>query len=191
MILWRKSRGVNEKDIPNIYEIFENAKKRLQERAQGYRIRNAEEKDLEDVRQINMITLPENYPSYFFRELWIKYGKSFYVAEAPGGKIVGYIMCRVETKPGYFKHFLVRSGHIVSIAVLEKHRRKGLGYALMAYALKSLYEEYNCSESYLEVRVTNKPAISLYEKLGYKTIKILHHYYLDGEDAFLMARPLP
>lgn len=191
MILWRKDKETTEKRIPSIYEIFEEANRKLIERAQGYKIRNARERDLEEVRKINMITLPENYPSYFFRELWIKYGKSFYVAEAPGGKIAGYIMCRVEIKPGYFKHFLVKSGHIVSIAVLEKHRRKGLGYALMAHALKSLYEEYNCSESYLEVRVTNKPAISLYEKLGYKTVKIMHHYYLDGEDAFLMARPLP
>jgi ribosomal-protein-alanine N-acetyltransferase len=101
------------------------------------------------------------------------------------------VMCRVEHKPGFFHRLLVKSGHIVSIAVLEGHRNKGLGRALMSHALVGLYDVYGCSESYLEVRVTNKPAISLYEKLGYSIIKILHHYYLDGEDAFLMARPLP
>ncbi len=187
MILWHKK----EEKYPSIYEIFEEAIKKLEEKANGYTIRNATEKDLEVIREINLKTLPENYPPYFFRELWVKYNKAFYVAVSPDEKIVGYIMCRVEYKPGFFKHFLVKSGHVVSIAVLKEHRRKGLGYALMAYAMKSLYENYDCKETYLEVRVTNKPAITLYEKLGYKIIKVLHQYYLDGEDAYLMARPLP
>ncbi len=191
MILWHKRSNDLDENIPSIYEVFEEAEKRLRERAKGYIIRNAREEDLETVRNINMITLPENYPSYFFHDLWSKYGKAFYVAESPSGEIVGYVMCRVELKPGFFKHLIVKSVHIVSIAVLEDHRRKGLGYALMAYAMKSLYEKYGCKETYLEVRISNNPAINLYEKLGYRIVKVLSHYYLDGEDAYLMARPLP
>ena len=99
-------------------------------------------------------------------------------------------MNRIETKPGFFKHWLVRSGHVVSIAVLSEHRGRGLGYVLMAYAMKTMYEEYKCSETYLEVRVSNKPAISLYEKLGYRVVKTERNYYLDGEDAYVMARRL-
>ncbi len=182
---------MKDEEFPSIYDLYSVALMKLKERAPGYRIRPAREEDLETVRRINYISLPENYPPYFFHDLWRNYGKAFYVAESPSGEVVGYVMCRVEYKPGFYRRFLVRSGHIVSIAVLEGHRNRGLGYALMTHAMKSLYEEYKCSETFLEVRVTNKPAIHLYEKLGYRIIKILHHYYLDGEDAYLMARPLP
>ncbi len=189
LIFTRERMGSGE--FPSIYTLYEQAQEKLSLKSPGYKIRNAKEEDLATVMRINYVSLPENYPNYFFHDLWRKYGKAFYVAESPDGEIVGYVMCRVELKPGFYRKFLVHSGHIVSIAVLDQHRNRGLGFALMTHAMKSLYEEYKCSETYLEVRVTNKPAISLYEKLGYRIVKILHHYYLDGEDAYLMARPLP
>lgn len=176
---------------PNIYEVFEEALKRLITKAPGYKVRNATLGDIDKVIEINLVSLPEHYPRSFFVELLEDWSKAFYVAETPEGEIVGYVMCRVETKPGFFRKFLVKSGHIVSIAVLEKHRQKGLGYALMAYAMKSLYEDYKCSETYLEVRVSNTPAVKLYEKLGYRVVKVEKSYYLDGEDAYVMARRLP
>ncbi|MEM4138682.1 MAG: GNAT family N-acetyltransferase, partial [Sulfolobaceae archaeon] len=45
-------------------------------------------------------------------------------------------------------------------------------------------------EVFLEVRVSNVPAISLYKKLGFREVKVLRYYYADGEDAYLMAREL-
>jgi ribosomal-protein-alanine N-acetyltransferase len=176
---------------PGIYVIFDEALRKLSTKASGYRVRNATIDDIDFVIDINMNELPEHYPRSFFEELLGKWGKAFYVAESPSGSVVGYIMTRVELKPGFFKHFIVRSGHVVSIAVRRDHRRLGLGYALMAYAMKSMLEDYKCSETYLEVRVSNRPAISLYEKLGYRVVKVEKSYYLDGEDAYVMARKLP
>ncbi len=175
---------------PSIEEIYANASRLLEERARGYCIRNATREDIGRVVYINRECLPENYPVYFFKELLDRYGKAFYVAVSPSGEVVGYIMNRVEWKPGFFCKTLLRSLHVVSIAVLPDHRGKGLGYALMAYGLRAGREEYGCRETYLEVRVSNQPAISLYEKLGYRIVKVLAHYYLDGEDAYLMARGL-
>jgi len=176
---------------PSVYVIYEEALRRLSTRAPGYRVRHATASDIDAVIDINMNELPEHYPRGFFEELLEKYGKAFYVAESPSSDVVGYIMTRVEIKPGFFKYFLVKSGHVVSIAVRRDHRRLGLGYALMAFAMKSMHENYKCGETYLEVRVSNKPAISLYEKLGYRVVKIEKGYYLDGEDAYVMARRLP
>jgi len=175
----------------SVYDIFKEAQRRLAINAPGYRVRNAVSSDIDRVIEINLATLPEHYPRRFFEELLEEWGKAFYVAETPTGEVVGYIMTRVEIKPGFFKYFLVRSGHVVSIAVLENHRKRGLGYALMAYAMKSMYEDYKCGETYLEVRISNNPAIALYEKLGYKKVKVERGYYLDGEDAYIMARKLP
>ena len=175
----------------SVYKIYEEALRKLSTRAPGYKVRCAAESDLDKVIEINLVSLPEHYPKRFFKNLLDDWGKAFYVAESPTGEVVGYIMTRVEIKPGFFRYFLVKSGHVVSIAVLEQHRGRGLGYALMAHAMKAMFEEYKCSETYLEVRVSNTPAISLYEKLGYKKVKIEKGYYLDGEDAYVMARKLP
>ncbi|MEM0356095.1 MAG: ribosomal protein S18-alanine N-acetyltransferase [Desulfurococcaceae archaeon] len=190
-ILIFKSKDLVEKRRPGVDELFNEAIRRMETKARGFEIRLAREEDLFSVRDLNYTCLPENYPFEFFYELWKNHGKSFYVSQSPDNKIVGYVMCRVEIKPGFYKKLLVKSGHIVSLAVLHDYRRIGLGYALMAYAMKSLYNEYGCEETYLEVRVSNTPAINLYEKLGYEKIRVIKNYYLDGEDAYLMARPLP
>ncbi|MGC8983473.1 MAG: GNAT family N-acetyltransferase [Desulfurococcaceae archaeon] len=178
-------------EAPSVYEIYNEALRRLASLAPGYVIRNAAPEDIDGVIRVNEVSLPEHYPRSFYMNLLEDWGKAFYVAVSPQGEVVGYVMTRVEIKPGFFKKLLVRSGHIVSIAVLEGHRKKGLGYALMAHAMKSAHEDYKCGETYLEVRVSNKPAISLYEKLGYKIVKVERSYYLDGEDAYVMARKLP
>jgi ribosomal-protein-alanine N-acetyltransferase len=46
---------------------------------------------------------------------------------------------------------------------------------------------YKAIECYLEVRVSNEPAVNLYRKLGFKTSRSVHGYYADGEDAYIMT----
>lgn len=151
----------------------------------NYRIRLFKPEDLDDVERINKIFLPENYPSYFFMENYRRFPNSFLVAETDDGKIVGYVMCRVE--PHYTKSSTLILGHVLSIAVSKEHRRRGIGEALMLKAEEGLLT-YGSEAIYLEVRVSNEPAIRLYEKLGYKKLGIIPFYYADGEDAFLMYK---
>lgn len=153
-----------------------------------YAIRQTTLNDIDRVMYINRVSLPENYTKVFFIEHLRKWPKGFYVAEVDG-VVIGYVMSRVEIGWGYLKPGLVRKGHIVSLAVLENYRRKGIGTALMQAALKGL-KEYGAKEVYLEVRVSNTPAIRLYEKLGFTVKRTIPYYYLDGEDAFLMVKPL-
>lgn len=155
-----------------------------------YVIREFKPEDLDEVIRVNRENLPENYPSYFFKMHHEKYPKAFLVATVDD-KIVGYVMCRVEEGTLHTSSRNGRRGHIVSIAVDEEYRRRGIGMNLMREAMKSLYENYNVEEYYLEVRVSNLPAIKLYEKLGYKKVRTIKGYYLDGEDAYLMAKPAP
>lgn len=160
--------------------------------SKSYNIRNVRLDDIDQIVKINRLTLPENYPYYFFVEHAKEYTNAFYVAEVEKGKIVGYIMPRIELGFSNLRVIpaLVKKGHVVSIAVLEDYRRKGIGTELLRASMKSMKEYYNAEEVYLEVRVSNYPAISLYEKLGFKKIKQLKGYYADGEDAYLMAAPL-
>ncbi len=176
--------------LPRVDEIYVDAQRALKSIADAYSVRRAEHKDIPGVVRVNRLCLPENYSVGFFEDLLNAYGKAFYVVTHREEGVVGYVMCRVEIKKGFFSEEKLKSLHIVSIAVMPGHRRRKLGYALMAYAMNSGKRDYDCRESYLEVRVSNEPAINLYKKLGYSIITVIPQYYLDGEDAYLMARPI-
>ncbi len=154
-------------------------------------VRRASRRDLPEVVSINRRCLPENYPEWYFEEHLQKWGKAFYVAEDTRvQRIVGYVMTRVEYGVGFVVKGFIRRGHVISLAVLPEYRRRGIATRLMEAALRSLRDEYGAREVYLEVRVSNTPAINLYRKLGFRIIHVIPRYYADGEDAYLMAREL-
>ena len=137
--------------------------------------------------EINERCLPENYSSYFYRDLYQKYPETFLVAEMDG-KIQGYIMCRIERGFSKMGGMLpTRLTHIVSIAVMQAYRRRGIAENIIIEAMKRSVENYDASEMYLEVRISNKAAILLYDKLNFKKVKRNYGYYMDGEDALVMA----
>lgn len=94
-----------------------------------------------------------------------------YVAEADG-QIVGYILWL--KRKNYFR--------LYSLAVLKSFQSQGFGKALLDYSMKIL----NNKKLSLEVKSTNKKAIALYEKMGFKKVKTLPSYYPNGEDGVLM-----
>ncbi|HDI02275.1 MAG TPA: N-acetyltransferase [Ignisphaera sp.] len=153
------------------------------------RIRIATLDDIDDIIATNIECLPEHYPISFWREHIEKWGKAFYVAEV-NGRVVGYVMPRIEEGIGFIKPVKRKLGHIVSVAVREKYRRRGLATMMMNATLSVLKNEYSVDEAYLEVRISNEPAIKLYEKLGFIIVKRIEAYYLDGEDAYVMAKEL-
>lgn len=154
---------------------------------EDFRVREFRLDDLNRVMSINVECLPENYSSYFYRDIYKKYPDTFVVAEADG-EIQGYIMCRIERGFSKIRSFSpTKLCHVVSIAVIKPYRRKGIATELMKKAMKAGKEENGASECYLEVRVSNKPAIKLYESLGFERVKRNYGYYLDGEDAWVMA----
>lgn len=153
----------------------------------GVVIRPVREEELLNIMTINRVCLPENYSYSFFYSIFKTNPESFLVAEVNNG-IVGYVMCRVEWGGSKIDTLRLRKlGHIVSIAILPEYRRKGIGRALMKEAINVLRDIYGCDEIYLEVRITNTQAINLYYSLGFKVMKVAKGYYIDGEDAYVMA----
>ena len=156
---------------------------------QTFKLRKFIPKDLERVVYINRTCLPENYVDQFFIDLYERFPETFIVAEEDG-EIVGYIMCRIEMGLSNFGFSgFIKKGHIVSLAVMPGYRRKSVGQALVSRAMEGM-RFYNARQCFLEVRVTNMPAISLYKKLGFKILRTIRGYYSDGEDAYLMTREL-
>jgi len=149
-------------------------------------IRRAGPSDLISIMEINLKTLPEHYSDYFYESLLAELPEAFIVAEI-GGKSVGYIMCKTEFGFSNFKKLgFVKKGHVVSIAVVEEHRKKGIGNALVEESVNGV-KLRKCDEFYLEVRCSNNEAVRLYEKLGFVIRQQLNAYYRDGEAAYLMA----
>ena len=159
--------------------------KNLQE---TFQLRKFNSDDLEQVVRINRLCLPENYTDYFFVELHKRFPETFLVAEE-NGKIVGYMMCRIEKGLSGFRG-IIKKGHVVSIAVLPRHQHKGIGRALMMKAMENM-GLYNTKLCFLEVRVSNKAAVRLYKNLGFRVARVIRSYYVDREDAYVMSRELP
>lgn len=153
-----------------------------------FTIRRFRPEDLNQVMYINQVCLPENYSTYFFIDLYTNFPETFIVAEEDN-RIVGYIMCRIES--GFSGFGPTKRGHVISIAVLPGYRRKGIGEALLKEALQAMVNYYGVKECYLEVRVSNSPAINLYKKVGFKIEKTIKGYYADGENAYLMRIKMP
>lgn len=79
------------------------------------------------------------------------------------------------------------------IAILSNTRQKGLGYKLLSSSMDILRNTQGSKIFYLEVRVSNEPAVNLYKKLGYKIDHIRKGYYPTSqsnvrEDAYLMSK---
>ena len=153
----------------------------------GFTVRGFRSDDLGRVMDINVECLPENYSKFFYRDLYRRFPDTFIVAEADG-EIQGYIMCRIERGLSKFKGLRpARLCHVVSVAVRELYRRQGIATNVLRTAMDNGRESYDASECYLEVRVSNEPALVLYEKMGFSKVKRNYGYYMDGEDAWMLA----
>lgn len=89
---------------------------------------------------------------------------------------------------GYGGAWLVYDeGQITNIAVHPLYRRKGYGKLLMK-RLMDLCFQRGMNEIFLEVRVSNFAALSLYRQLGFTVKGIRKDYYSEPkEDAYIMS----
>jgi ribosomal-protein-alanine N-acetyltransferase len=147
-------------------------------------VRQAELGDINDIIKINRLCLPENYSFDFFYRILSEFGFACAVG-LEDGTLAGYLLSRVERPFSTFIGLNHAKGHVISIAVLPEHRRKGLGAKIMKYGMQKLIEN-NVETIYLEVRVSNVAAIEMYKKLGFYVKREFKHYYRDGESAFVM-----
>lgn len=75
-------------------------------------------------------------------------------------------------------------GYVTNVAVLPEYRGMGIAKALIKKQL-----ENDMSFITLEVRESNTPAISLYDKMGFKNVGIRPHFYSDpDENAIIMTK---
>ena len=79
-------------------------------------------------------------------------------------------------------------GEITNVVVEKSERRKNIASLLMETALEKC-DELGIKDVTLEVRISNTPAIKLYEKFGFKEEGIRPSFYeKQKEDALIMWR---
>lgn len=91
--------------------------------------------------------------------------------------------CVVGLVSGYFA---ADEADITSVAVDSGYRRRGIAELLMAEFEKQLPEYV--SEMFLEVRESNFPAISLYEKCGFEKLNLRRNFYDNPVENALVMR---
>jgi len=140
-------------------------------------LRKCSPMDVEEIYNIEKLSFK---PDDIYSVELLKFLCSFcsdhsYVYVSNGG-VVGYIITCIEGN----------AAHVISIAVHPEHRQRGVGAALLCTALK-LLTEGQVSEVFLEVRVTNEPALRLYKSAGFEVKERLPAYYSDGEDGYRLT----
>jgi ribosomal-protein-alanine N-acetyltransferase len=96
------------------------------------------------------------------------------LAAHAGERLLGYVVCSRYDQVW----------HLMNIAVVPEHRRSGVAGRLLA----RLFEEAGGALPFtLEVRVSNRNAIGMYERFGFRSAGVRPRYYHDnGEDALIM-----
>jgi ribosomal protein S18 acetylase RimI-like enzyme len=94
------------------------------------------------------------------------------VFETDGGRVVGYISCRVNPH--------TRIGQIPNFAVHPDHQARGIGRALAHAALAYLRNE-GMTHVRIETLEQNRPCMAFYPKLGFREIARQIHYIMPLE----------
>ena len=169
----------------------------------------------EDIHQVSIIeedAFPNLFPPTSFRKELQRPISTLMVAISPADprkndEIVNNLTLEATTQTGRYRsgntgwkpgteflsgfvflwNMTKEETHVMSIGTRRSHRRMGIGELLLHSALSKSIREKRDSLT-LEVRVSNIPAIRLYEKYGLTLRGYRKHYYRDnGEDASIMT----
>lgn len=105
---------------------------------------------------------------------------SLWIVALDGERVVGYIGSQS----------VIDQADMMNIAVDPDYRRRGIAELLVG-ALESKLKERGIKSLFLEVRVSNEPARTLYEKIGFTKVGCRPGYYSKPkEDALIMRKEL-
>jgi ribosomal-protein-alanine N-acetyltransferase len=136
--------------------------------------------DLDAVMAIEPTIYPFPWSIGNFRDS-LNTGYSCWIFEE-AGQLIGYVVLMIA----------LDEAHLLNISIARHAQGKGHGEALLNFIMQKA-REHGALNIFLEVRVSNKVAISLYEKMGFNEMAIRPRYYPaehGREDAMLMGMAL-
>jgi [ribosomal protein S18]-alanine N-acetyltransferase len=137
------------------------------------------EKDLEQVVEIEKVSMPSPWSRELFEEELKRDVARYFVLEGEG-RVAGYM--------GYW--VAPQEAHIINLAIAPEFRGRGMGEKMVEYCMEFAAKQ-GARLATLEVRENNREAQRLYEKCGFRTVAIRKKYYSDNqEDAIVMIREI-
>ena len=146
----------------------------------AFRLRACQPSDFETLLRIDAACFPRGI-AYGRREMQFylrSEGARCLIAEADG-ESAGFILTEQSAE----------FAHIITLDVLEAYRRRDIGSALLRAAEQAAAAQ-GATRMVLETATTNKAAIALWKKHGYREIVTIADYYGPGLDAFEMYKTL-
>ena len=142
---------------------------------------------IRDWRYEDILKISELEKEIFEAEAW-SYKTLATVFETP---TFSGILCEDEGEIAGYGGVTVAadSADIGNIAVAENYRNSGIGKALLQKLCEKAREK-GAEKVFLEVRVSNSAAMSLYLKCGFIGVYARTRYYPDGEDCLVMVKNL-
>lgn len=138
-------------------------------------IRKMEARDVSGVAKIEQENFSMPWSEKAFMDSLSQEEALFLVAEEED-RVLGYI--------GIYLSF--EEGEITNVSVDSSSRNKGVGSELVEQ-LKKEAQARGTEKIFLEVRVSNEPAIRLYEKQGFEQVGCRKNFYeKPREDAWVM-----
>lgn len=126
--------------------------------APGFVLRPARPDDAEDIAAIDAAAFPISWNTPDAVRAAISDAVTLRVLEeTSSGRVVGFLKLRTESPV---------AGYISDIALHPDHQRRGLGQAMMRWALGTFHAQ-GLRRAALTVSTDNAPAIALYRKLGF------------------------
>jgi ribosomal-protein-alanine N-acetyltransferase len=143
-------------------------------------LRSYRASDFETLYRIDRVCFPEGIAyGRFEMKVYLRAEGSYCLLAESGGNVAGFILA--ELAPD--------EGHIITLDVLEEYRRREIGSLLLSTAEKEAASRGG-KRMVLETATTNKAAIALWRKHGYRQLGTIEDYYGRGRDAFRMGKEL-
>lgn len=121
--------------------------------------------DLNNIKD-NLISDFDDFWNYSVFKSELEAPASHYLVVKDNSKIIGFAGIKVS----------VPDADIMNIVVKKDFRHQGIG-SLLLKELISLAKSFDIENLFLEVNEKNTPAISLYNKFGFKKISTRKNYY--------------
>lgn len=141
--------------------------------------RFAGERDLDAIDRIEEICFREHRFRREFLEWVLGNPNARTLVWDESDRIVGSVMILLSGK----------RMRVLTIAVLPRFRRRGIGDALLDAAERTA-RGLGARTARLEVSTKNRSAIAMYRRRGYRTDVVLPAYYSWGDDALAMEKTL-
>ena len=147
----------------------------------GYQIVPMTASHLNQVEELEKICFPEDpWSRRVLEDSLANENAAAFIAQSPDGNVLGYL----------FFSAVLDEGGVDNLAVSPAARRRGIGRALMEAFHRHAVEK-GLAFLFLEVRPSNKSAVSLYESFGYQAAGRWKNYYdSPKEDAIIMRLEL-